>query len=47
MVAQATGVHMGEAFEMIRRHARSRNRRVANVAAAVTAGDLGIETLSR
>ena len=46
MVAQATGARMGEAFELIRRHARSKSKRVADVAAALTAGDLDIDVLS-
>ena len=46
MVAQETGVGVGAAFEMVRRHARSKNRRVTDVAAAITAGELDIDTLS-
>lgn len=47
MVAQATGAGMGESFQMIRRHARSKGERVVDVAAAVTVGDLDIDTLRR
>ena len=46
MIAQATGARMGESFEILRRHARSRSERVADVAAAVIAGDLAITTLT-
>ena len=46
MIAQATGTRVGEAFDMLRRHARSHNRRVFDVATAVIAGDLDIETLT-
>ena len=47
MIAQATGVRMGEAFEMLRRHARSKSTRVTNAAASVVAGDVDIHVLTR
>lgn len=46
MIAQATGVRMGEAFDLLRRHSRSTRTRIAEVSAAVIAGDLEIATLT-
>ncbi len=46
MIAQAMSLRMGEAFDLLRRHARSTRTRIADVSAAVIAGDLAIETLT-
>lgn len=40
MIAQASGADMGEAFDLLRRHARSTNQRLSDVARAVVRGDL-------
>ncbi len=46
MIAQAMSLRMGEAFDLLRRHARSTRTRIADVSSAVIAGDLAIETLT-
>lgn len=46
MIAQATGMRMGEAFDLLRRHARSTQTRIADVSASVIAGELEIESLN-
>lgn len=46
MIANATGADMGEAFQLLRRHARSNGRRVTHVASAVIAGELDIDSFS-
>lgn len=47
MVAQATDGSVGEAFELLRRHARSQSRRVADVARSVLSGELDVDKLTR
>lgn len=42
VLAERNGVNMGEAFELLRRHARSRGRLLAEVAGEVVAGRLRI-----
>lgn len=43
MLAARQGISPDEAFERLRRHARDRNHRIAEVARAVVAGDLRLE----
>ena len=46
IVATATGLPMGEAFQLLRRHARTANRRLDTTAAAIVSGDLPVDALS-
>jgi GAF domain-containing protein len=46
MVVERTGMKPAEAFEALRRHARSTHRRLKDVAAAVVNGELDLTTLT-
>lgn len=46
IVAQHTGLGMEAAFDLLRSHARAANRRLADVAEALTTGDLDPRTLT-
>lgn len=45
MVAERTGLDMAESFDLIRTHARSRRRRLTQVASEIVEGTLSLEEI--